>query len=41
VLNALKAGFEACLIKEGTKSVFLEEGKAAVEEMKSAGAIIV
>jgi nicotinamidase/pyrazinamidase len=40
-LGALKAGFDTCLIREGTRPVTAEGGEEALEKMKAAGAKIV
>jgi nicotinamidase/pyrazinamidase len=40
VLDGLDAGFEVCLIREGTRPVTLEGGLEAVEKMRGAGAHI-
>lgn len=41
VLDVLKAGFDACLIREGTRPVTREGGEKAVEQMRAAGAKII
>ena len=41
VLDALKAGFDTCLIREGTRPVTAEGGEEALEKMRAAGAKIV
>jgi nicotinamidase/pyrazinamidase len=40
VLDALKAGFDVCLIRKGTRAVTPEGGEDALEKMKAAGAKI-
>lgn len=41
VIDALKTGFEAFLIREGTRPITPEGGKIAMEKMRAAGARIV
>lgn len=41
VLDACREGFTVCVIREGTRPVTPEGGRAAIERMRAAGALIV